>query len=233
MSGLGTDKTDGPDTPSADVPVIGVPEAALLFAPESVETGPDGTAQVTFTTTEPGNPRGYIDGQVYLVDYRLPGQANTAHHPFDYIAVHVREAVAEVENPSWQLDIEPIFTQYANLYPIMSRQLVNLADLADVHCHKRLLQLAFSLDIGDPNYMPVTRDLSEWKRQMIVRWLEQLEDPEAGEVAVEPAVPEPGGATPAAPPDPAAAPAGSLPSSDSKMLFAAAFRRDLQPPQPE
>ena len=34
-----------------------------------------------------------------------------------------------------------------------------------------LLQLAFSLDIGNPNSMPVTRDLSPRKRKAILEWL--------------------------------------------------------------
>jgi hypothetical protein len=38
--------------------------------------------------------------------------------------------------------------------------------------HAKVLQLAFS--IGDPNHMPVTRDLSEGKRLMILQYLDAV-----------------------------------------------------------
>jgi hypothetical protein len=37
--------------------------------------------------------------------------------------------------------------------------------------HRAILQFAFSREIEDPNAMPVTRDLSAGKRQMILNWL--------------------------------------------------------------
>jgi hypothetical protein len=71
-------------------------------------------------------------------------------------------------------DIAPIFTQYGNLYPIMSQRLVDLSNPESVKHNLKILQLAFSLDIADPNYMPVTRDLSAGKRTAIQRWLDRL-----------------------------------------------------------
>ena len=56
-----------------------------------------------------------------------------------------------------------------------------MADPDEVKRNVHLLRLAFVLDIGDPNYMPVTRDLSEPKRRMIRAWLDQLA---AQEVAI-------------------------------------------------
>ena len=57
--------------------------------------------------------------------------------------------------------MQPILTQFGNLYPIMSQGLFDMADPAEVKRNVHLLRLAFGLDIGDPNYMPVTRDLSD------------------------------------------------------------------------
>jgi hypothetical protein len=90
------------------------------------------------------------------------------------IAVHARNAYAAPAKPAWMPDIAPIFTQYGNLYPIMSQRLVDLSNPESVKRNLRILQLVFSLDIDDPNYMPVTRDLSAGKRAAIQRWLDRL-----------------------------------------------------------
>ena len=116
-----------------------------------------------------------MDGQIYLLAYGLDGEGANAHAQFDFIVAHVRDAFTAPELPSWIPDIAPIFTQYGNLYPIMSQRLVDLSDPASVMANLKLLQLAFSLDIGDANYMPVTRDLSQAKRTAIQRWLRRLE----------------------------------------------------------
>ena len=55
-------------------------------------TGADGTAKLPIAADDPDNPRQYIDGQLYLIDFRLPGQGNQARSGFDYIVTHVRDA---------------------------------------------------------------------------------------------------------------------------------------------
>jgi hypothetical protein len=75
--------------------------------------------------------------------------------------------------PTWYGCLQPIFQQYANLYPVMARFL-DLSDYAAVAANRKLLLLAFGLDPHDPNSMPVTRDLSAAKRQTILRWLSEL-----------------------------------------------------------
>ncbi len=87
--------------------------------------------------------------------------------------MHVRDAFPVPANPTWD-DIKPIFVQYGNLYPIMSQRLVNLSNPIDVKTYAKILHLAFTREINDPNYMPVTRDLSEGKRLTIVKWLEKV-----------------------------------------------------------
>ena len=212
MTGVGV----GPDAPREHPPRIGVPERAL-DCPASAKTGPDGSAEVTLAASDPGHPRRGIDGQVYLVDYRLGGrQENAVRHPFDCIAVHVRDHFDPPKNPSWE-HVGPILTRYARLYPVM-KTLVDLADPGDIARHKQRLLLALELDLSDPNFMPVTRDLSDAKRKTIVRWLKQLR-----------------------PTDPTPAPAGPAPaeavveptaSADpgSKTRFADTFLR--RPPAP-
>ena len=79
--------------------------------------------------------------------------------------------------PTWVADVQPIFQQYANLYPIM-RDVVDLGDYSDVaQRHWRALSLAMGLPVSGPNYMPVTRDLSPAKSKMIVGWLQRQPDP--------------------------------------------------------
>jgi hypothetical protein len=77
-------------------------------------------------------------------------------------------------------DVEPIFVQYANLYPVMNRFL-DMGDFDAVVKNAGLLKMAFGLDPSNPNSMPVTRDLSPAKRATILHW---LDNPVRGSVTV-------------------------------------------------
>ena len=213
MPGQGGGQGSGPHTPQAPIPDIGVPETALAV-PASVTTGPDGAASLAFEASDPGNVRQYIDGQLYLVDFRLPGQGNQVRSAFDYIVLHVREAWPAPASPAWD-DVAPILQQYGNLYPIMSRQLINLADQDAVRRHAALLRLAFSRPIDDPNHMPVTRDLSQSKRDAILAYLDGL-------IAAAPPAPIPAAS---APWSAVARPDAALDSGDSKTAAARRFAR--------
>jgi hypothetical protein len=173
MPKQGGGQTTGPHIPLATIPDIGVPESALKLPP-AVTTGADGTATLPMTAEDPGNPRKYIDGQLYIVDFRLSGQGNQARSMFDYIVAHVRDAYSIPAQPTWKDDVKPIFTQYGNLYPVMSKQLVNLANPHDIKRHAKILHLAFAQPMSSPNHMPVTRDLSQAKREMILKFLDQV-----------------------------------------------------------
>src|SRR4051812_44312465 len=187
----GTGDPDEIDPPKAAIPVMGQPEA-MLDIPQSVTTGPNGYIDLTVKATVTGTPRDYMDGQVYLIQYGVSGQPLTAFNQFDLIGVHARSAFTAPAKPTWD-DVQPILTQFGNLYPIMSQKLFNIADPVEVKRNVQLLRFAFGLDICDPNYMPVTRDLSEPKRQMICAWLDTLATEEAAippqEVRQQPAAP--------------------------------------------
>jgi hypothetical protein len=160
----------GPNAdPSTPIPDIGVPTDALTI-PSCVVTDGNGMATLEIVARDPGNPRKYLDGQIYLIDFRVPGQGNQARSSFDYIVIHVRDAFVCPTNPTWD-DIAPIMTQYSNLYPVMSRRLFDMSQQAEVDRHARQLYVAFSAPIEDPNHMPVTRDLSAGKREMILKYL--------------------------------------------------------------
>lgn len=164
--------TSNPQVNDIPIPDMGVPESALRV-PASVTTAPTGVS-VTLRGESPDNPRKYLDGQLYLVDYRLPGQGNQSRQPFDFVIVHVRDAYAVPSQPTWA-DIEPTMTQYGNLYPIMSRAFIDLGSEAAVAANRDMVSLAFSVPLSDPNHMPVTRDLSGPKRQAILAWLAGLD----------------------------------------------------------
>jgi hypothetical protein len=149
-------------------PAIGVPPSALSF-PETVTTDAEGRCEVPLTARPPGNPRGSIDGQVYLLEYGLVGSASPSPAP---LSVLVWDDYPVPERPTWVDDVQPILQQYANLYPAM-RSVVDLSDYHQVVSRRSVLELALNLPPEDPNHMPVTRDLSPGKRATILKWLSE------------------------------------------------------------
>ncbi|MEO5931733.1 MAG: hypothetical protein ABIR47_17495, partial [Candidatus Kapaibacterium sp.] len=157
-------------------PPVATPASALDF-PIALTTDWNGTAPLPILGSDPANPRGYIDGQVYgirpmLEETILPGVGYTFNQ-WNFISVLLWNHFQPDEPPTWHGSLQPIFQQYANLYPVMDRFL-NLADYSSVCHHRGLLLLAFSLDPGNPNSMPVTRDLPISKRRAILRWLKDV-----------------------------------------------------------
>jgi len=151
---------------------VGVPEAAFTF-PASLATGADGTVELKMKAGDPGNPRRYIDGQLYGVTYQLgatPPPIGSVQNGNQMLSALVFSGYPEPKSPTWVEHVQPIFEQYANLYPVM-RPIVDLSNYASVIGKRSILQKVFSTPITNPNYMPVTRDLSEGKRQMLLKWL--------------------------------------------------------------
>ncbi len=157
--------------PQAPVPWTGLPREGVSFLP-SMTTGSDGSAELIIGSRNISNLRSYLDGQIYAISCTLSvdGQAQTDDDA-GQINIHLREAIAVPERPEWLRDIKPVLQQYANLYPIMSRNIVDLGDYDDVVRHKRILLFAFTRDFDDPSYMPASRDLSRSRMAMIVQWL--------------------------------------------------------------
>jgi Ferritin-like len=153
-------------------PQVGTPISALQF-PTSITTGDDGTASITLTASNPGKPRAYIDGQVYGVTYQAgdqpppPGSVGNAGM---MLSVLVFGEIPVPDKPDWLCDARPILQPYANLYPVM-KAFVDLSNYADLVGRRTILAKALALPIGDPNHMPVTRDLSASKRQILLKWL--------------------------------------------------------------
>jgi hypothetical protein len=147
--------------------------AALSF-PASVTTGANGRAAVAFTAAAAGagNPRGALDGQYYLVGFYWGAIAPSNLRGI--INVRVYDAFTAPAVPAWA-DVQNLFKQYANLYPSM-RNMFDLGSQARVETPGITALLAASMrrPITAPNFMPVTRDLSQAKRDAMLRYLDDV-----------------------------------------------------------
>jgi hypothetical protein len=167
-----------PNNPISEVPGNNYPQDGLSFY-SLIQTDANGRARLDITGNAINSPRIYIDGQIYYLDYQIQNNPNdpvAGSMVPENISIHLRDYFEVPENPTWN-DISEIMTQYSNLYPIMSKYVVDLSDPVAVKAKKNLLIFAFTRDISDPIHMPVTRDLSEAKRQAILKWLEAPELP--------------------------------------------------------
>ena len=155
----------------ASIP-IGEPQSALAF-PRNVMIGANGQAYFKLSASDPGNPRKFIDGQVYGLRY-IWGESEGEDYTWDptsFISVLVFNGYPQIDEPGWG-DIEPIFAQYAKLYPYM-RSILDLSDYKTVKENLKSIKHVLSLPKSDPGYMQVTRDLSRDKLNLILRWIEQ------------------------------------------------------------
>ncbi len=159
----------GPNNPISEVPGNNYPANGIAFQ-ASVATDAAGFALLPIQGNRINNPRGYIDGQIYTLDIQLQNIPNDPAGYQENIFVHLRDYYEVPENPTWA-DISETMAQYSNLYPLMSRYIANLADPAALQARKDIFLFAFSRDITDVMHMPVTRDLSNAKRQAILKWL--------------------------------------------------------------
>lgn len=187
-------------------PVATPPEAlGLPAAGVTVVTDGNGRAVLSITPTDPGTPRYFnngkdygIDGQVYGIRpaFRDASLLGGPVNQWDFISVLLWSGFTTPDPVTWWPDLQPIFQQYANLYPVMGRFL-DLSSYDDVVKNKELLKLAFGLRPDNPNVMPVTRDLSPAKLKAILSFLDkpQLGTPPPKAPAVKAEAAEPAVAT--------------------------------------
>ncbi len=132
-----------------------------------------GRAEVKLSGDLDGEPRHYIDGQVSGVAYGFKNKP-PATGTSNMLSVLVWSPYRTPANgPSWLPDVQPIFQQYANLYPVM-RPIVDLSSYASVVERLGIMRRIFSkkVKVTDASYMPATRDLSPAKRRMLHAWLD-------------------------------------------------------------
>lgn len=81
-------------------------------------------------------------------------------------------ADAGMPHPTWEGQVQPIFDEYMRIYPGM-KQIMDLTDLSVVEANLGPLLDVLSLPFEAPHRMPVTRDLSPQKIDVIKTWLKK------------------------------------------------------------
>ena len=156
-------------------PDVAIPASAVEF-PARLVTDANGAATLPIHVSDPGNPRQYIDGQLYgvrpILEDTLVYGTNYPFNQWEFVSLLVFDTFDAGDPPTWYGSMQPIFQQYANLYPVM-KHFLDLASYDSVCENAKLLRLAFGLPRENPNAMPVTRDLSGSKQAAILRWLSE------------------------------------------------------------
>jgi hypothetical protein len=149
-------------------PPVCKPSSGLTFL-KKVTTGADGRVSFKITAAAPGNPRKFIDGQIYGVQYNWGKDAdsNFPADPNEYVNVLVFDSF---EKPPTWANLKPILDQYAKLYPFMD-SIFQLNNPVVIQQNIAAFQMVLNIADTDPRYMPVTRDMSRDKRQRILEWL--------------------------------------------------------------
>jgi hypothetical protein len=177
-------------TPQVQVAPMTLPETSPLpLVTTDPKTGANGRAKLTITAVDAKNPRGFIDGQVYGIAFSLN---ESPVQPTDFDGSNIISLLMfDVPKSSPVLDwnaVHPIFEQYSHLYPRPhgpvsyapfaglppSHPVVDLDDYESVAGFARHIVWALELPIEHPSHMPVTRDLSDAKRAMLLKWLRDV-----------------------------------------------------------
>lgn len=160
LSTLGTSNTNGIDN-------LSTPTGKLSFS--SSATVSDGKATFTLTATDPGNPRAYIDGQVYMATYDFSPQVEGFQQdPNDVVSAQIYQQTPISGTPTWTNGIGDILRQYGMLYPIMGR--FELWTYEGVVANREKIERVLSADMSQPLHMPVSRDLSAIRCQLVLDW---------------------------------------------------------------
>lgn len=161
-------------TPQAPMPTNNIPTLAIQMAiAQELGRGQEGKCTATLKGPQTmGTPRGYMDGQLYTIAYNFSGAEQAVQQQFDCYAVLVFSTFTAPAQPSWD-DVQPILQQYANLYPVMSKGLFDFSKQEIADANADILYFVFNnSNVDDPDYMPVTRDMSSSKRKMLVDYFD-------------------------------------------------------------
>ena len=153
------------------VPTKNAGQPGIEF-PQRVTTSADGRADITFDIKDPGVPRPNNDGQILGVSGPWADAAGiNIPDAGAAIAFRVFSEFTPPPLPRWDADILPILGQYGRLFPSMAA-LIDLQDYAAVSGERDSIRQRLLLPVEDSRYMPITRDLSAAKKQMIVAWID-------------------------------------------------------------
>lgn len=147
------------------------PPKGVAF-PASVTTDSQGRAEIPIQASDPvpREPRRrFIDGQVYFLGGPWAIQPNLAGAP---LSVKVFNSIdPPIENPTWK-DVEPVLYQFYWLYAYMA-SIVDLSSYESVKANAKAIQSVLALPFTDPNFMPVTREMSRDQHKLILDWIAQ------------------------------------------------------------
>ncbi|MFT4586887.1 MAG: hypothetical protein ACI9VS_000238 [Candidatus Binatia bacterium] len=163
-STLGTGGTRGIEN-------LSLPQDALQLngqTSKAIAVTKAGVATFDLSCTPPGNPRKFVDGQVYFLNYGFKDPAISAffiQDPNDIVSVLVFDETAE-------LPASEILAKFGRLYKIMSfltdKSKVEQIDL------RNMIKLLLEKPFTELEHMPVTRDLGAAARDKIVSWINEL-----------------------------------------------------------
>ena len=148
-------------------PAIGTPTEALSFASSATTTG--GKATFTLTAKPPKNPRKFIDGQIYFLDYTIQGQVNNdgqLNNPnSDFISIQVYDEVTEADGLE-------VLNKFGRLYKIMGfltdQETVEQMDM------RNMIKLLLERPWDQVQHMPVSRDMSMSAQNKVTEWINSL-----------------------------------------------------------
>ncbi|MFZ6746034.1 hypothetical protein ACO0LC_22645 [Undibacterium sp. JH2W] len=152
---------------------IAIPQNALSFNTAPLMTNEQGMVELKILGTDPGFPRASqnVDGQIYFVRYNFADQTvaqSYTQHSDDLISILLFSQQTFPKNPTWDNCIQYILPQYAKLYPIMGRFKLN--DYASVVEYAEPIRTVLAKPMDDALHMPVIRDLSIQRTQIILDW---------------------------------------------------------------
>ncbi|HEV8579327.1 MAG TPA: hypothetical protein VGX68_09620 [Thermoanaerobaculia bacterium] len=152
------------------------PASALSF-PASVTTGANGSAPIPLQASDPSPlPAGRknIGGQLYYLGGAWAAgnvwNGDSAGFFSAPLSVKLFNSIdPPITQPTWS-DVQPILFKYYYLYAYMA-SIVDLSNYASVQSNAQSIQAVLNLSFDDPNYMPVTREMSNDERQLILTWI--------------------------------------------------------------
>jgi hypothetical protein len=166
-------------------PTQGTPASLVIQSDGSGTAVTDENGCAVFTVNTPTNldipsDRQQLDSLVYLFNGPWTslngGLFSTSFQTPDNAILPAALVVwspypdAEMPHPTWEGQVQPIFDEYMRIYPGM-KQIMDLTDLSVVQANLEALLGVLSLPFESPHRMPVTRDLSTQKIEVIKTWL--------------------------------------------------------------
>ena len=188
-----------------DDPPINTPRELLRLS-DVAPTDAEGWTVLRIDGDERGatSPRPNLDGQLYQVIFAVGDEG-------DLLVVHLYDRYLPPVEPTWEGHVRDLLKPYAEQYAVMKQRVFDIGDYAVIKNRGEILRFALSREVADPNYMPVTRDLSAGKRDTILAWLAL------------PDLPEGPPATPTPTPQPSPALTAAADPSDDPDAVPAAF----------